>query len=181
MDLNQIQAGLLEVFDENRQLLLRFLTARTRDPAAAEDLLQDIWIKLNEGQRSGPIDSPLAYLYKTCENAVRDAKRSEIRKTARETLWSEQGAIDTSGGQDNLTPEKITVERDRLRHVLNELESLPERTRKIFVDFRINEITQKEIADQHSISISAVEKHLQRAYRVVRIYREKLDAGSEEL
>lgn len=179
--MHQEDSGLSQIFDDNRSLLLRFLIARTRDAGLAEDLLQDIWIKLNDGKQSGPIESPLAYLYKICENAARDAKRSEIRKAARETIWSEQGAIDTSGGQDHLTPEKIAVERDRLRHALTELEKLPERTREIFVDFRMNEITQKEIADQHSISISAVEKHLQRAYRVIKNYREKTDAGLEEL
>ncbi|GAB5486741.1 MAG: hypothetical protein Pars2KO_03110 [Parasphingorhabdus sp.] len=162
-------------------MLLRFLTARTRDAAVAEDLLQDIWIKLNDGKQTGPIESPLSYLYKTCENAVRDAKRSEIRKVARETVWSEQGAIDTAGGQDHLSPEKIVVERDRLQHALEELEKLPERTRDIFIDFRINEVAQKEIAVQHNISISAVEKHLQRAYRVIKTYREKIDAGLEGL
>jgi RNA polymerase sigma-70 factor (ECF subfamily) len=57
---------------------------------------------------------------------------------------------------------------------------MPERTRAIFLDFRVHEIPQKEIADQHAISISAVEKHLQRAYRVIREYRNKMendDAG----
>ena len=99
------RSGLLQVFEDNRALLLRFLTARTRDP------------------------------------------------------------------------EKIAIERDQLRHMLREIEKLPERTRQIFIDFRLNDITQKQIAANLGISISAVEKHLQRAYRVVMDCREKDDAG----
>jgi RNA polymerase sigma-70 factor (ECF subfamily) len=135
------KSGLSQVFEDNRSALLRFLTARTRDPSQAEDLLQDVWIKIDAHTPSGPIDNPLGYLFKTCENGVRDAKRSEIRKLARE------------------------------------MEKLPDRTRQIFIDFRLNEITQKDIAANLDISISAVEKHLQRAYRVIMDYRKKDDAG----
>ena len=173
------KSGLSQVFDDNRAALLRFLTARSRDPALAEDLLQDIWIKLGASKPSGPIDSPLSYLYKMCENAVRDSKRSEARKRARETLWSETVTDIGSDRSDNLTPEKIALERDGLKNVLLELEKLPDRTRKIFVDFRVNEITQKQIAQELGISVSAVEKHLQRAYRVIMDYREKDDAGMD--
>lgn len=171
------RSGLSQVFEDNRSALLRFLTARARDPSLAEDLLQDVWIKIDTLTTSGPIDSPLGYLFKMCENVVRDAKRSEVRKLARETLWSEADSNFAAERSDHLTPEKIALERDQLKHALLELEKLPERTRQIFVDFRLNEISQKQIAADLDISISAVEKHLQRAYRVIMDYREKNDAG----
>lgn len=169
------RSGLSQVFDDSRAALLRFLTARTRDPALAEDLLHDVWIKISTGDQSGPIEKPTGYLYKICENVVRDARRSETRKRARETLWS--GADIGVERSDDLTPEKIALERDQLNKLLVELEKLPDRTRQIIIDFRINEITQREIASNLGISISAVEKHLQRAYRVLMEYREKNDAG----
>lgn len=169
------RSGLSQVFDDSRAALLRFLTARTRDPALAEDLLHDVWIKISTGDHSGPIEKPAGYLYKICENVVRDARRSEMRKRARETLWS--GADIGVERSDDLTPEKIALERDQLNKLLLELEKLPDRTRQIIIDFRINEITQREIAGNLGISISAVEKHLQRAYRVLMDYREKNDAG----
>ncbi|MEO9745881.1 sigma-70 family RNA polymerase sigma factor [Parasphingorhabdus sp.] len=175
--LHSDKSGLSQVFEDNRSALLRFLTARTRDPSQAEDLLQDVWIKIDTHTQSGPIDNPLGYLFKMCENVVRDAKRSEVRKLARETLWSESQSDIFAQRGDQLTPEKIALERDQLKHALLELEKLPDRTRQIFIDFRLNEITQKEIAANLDISISAVEKHLQRAYRVVMDYRKKDDAG----
>lgn len=171
------KSGLSQVFEDNRSALLRFLTARTRDPSLAEDLLQDVWIKIDAHTPSGPIDNPLGYLFKTCENVVRDAKRSEIRKLARETLWSENQSDFVAQRSDQLTPEKIALEHDQLKHAFLELEKLPDRTRQIFIDFRLNEITQKDIAANLDISISAVEKHLQRAYRVIMDYRKKDDAG----
>tara|TARA_R110002110_G_scaffold115627_5_gene286662 strand:+ start:80 stop:661 length:582 start_codon:yes stop_codon:yes gene_type:complete len=171
------RSGLLQVFEDNRALLLRFLTARTRDPSLAEDLLQDIWIKIDSHAVSGPIANPSGYLFKMCENAVRDARRSENRTRLRETAWLDAGLAVGRERSDPLTPEKIAIERDQLRHMLREIEKLPERTRQIFIDFRLNDITQKQIAANLGISISAVEKHLQRAYRVVMDCREKDDAG----
>ncbi len=177
--MQQDKSGLSKVFDDNRALLQRFLAARTRDTALAEDLLQDVWIKITTGTQSGPIDNPLAYLYKMCEYTARDAHRSEVRKLARETLWSEAGSDFSAERSDHLTPEKITIERDQLKRALTELEKLPDKTREIFIDFRINQITQKEIARSQNISISAVEKHLQRAYRVIAKFRKNNDAGMD--
>jgi RNA polymerase sigma factor (sigma-70 family) len=171
------RSGLLQVLEDNRAMLLRFLTARTRDPSLAEDLLQDIWIKIDSHAVSGPIDNPSGYLFKMCENMVRDARRSEDRKRARETAWLEAGSDPVAERSDPLSPEKIMIERDELRHMLRELDKLPDRTRQIVIDFRLNDITQKQIAANLGISISAVEKHLQRAYRVIMDYREKNDAG----
>ena len=167
----------MQVLEDNRAMLLRFLTARTRDPSLAEDLLQDIWIKIDSHAVSGPIDNPSGYLFKMCENMVRDARRSEDRKRVREAAWLDAGSGPVAARSDPLTPEKIVIERDQLRHLLRELEKLPDRTRQIFMDFRLNDISQKQIAANLGISISAVEKHLQRAYRVIMDYREKNDAG----
>lgn len=175
--MDQKHSGLLLVLEDNRSALLRFLISRTRDAALAEDLLQDVWVKIAAAHPAGPIDSPVAYIYKMCENAVRDAKRSDARKLARETLWSETDAGLDGDRTDQLTPEKIAIERDNLKHVLAELETLPERTRQILIDFRLGGMTQKEIASNLEISISAVEKHLQRAYQKIIEYRQKNDAG----
>lgn len=181
--MDQERSGLSAIFEKNRQILMRFMVARTRDTALAEDLLQDIWLKIQDVDRAQPIGNPLSYLFKSCENAVRDAKRSDARKLARETLWVEQGDSHVSGGRDQLTPERIAIERDHLRSVYAELNKLPDRTREIFLSFRVHEKPQQDIANHYNISISAVEKHLQRAYRVIRDYRKKIendDAGGDQ-
>ena len=54
--------GIEAVFLANRDKLVRFLTARGAGDAA-EDLVQDLWLKLS-GRMDGPIANPLAYLYR---------------------------------------------------------------------------------------------------------------------
>ena len=61
----------------NRQALQRFLQARLRGKGDPEDILQDLWVKL-ESLETGPVTEPLAYLYRMTENLVRDRHRAEI-------------------------------------------------------------------------------------------------------
>ena len=53
--------GLATVFMANRETLHRFLRARLRGTGDPEDVLQDLWVKL-ESLETGPVAEPLAYL-----------------------------------------------------------------------------------------------------------------------
>jgi RNA polymerase sigma-70 factor (ECF subfamily) len=55
------------------------------------------------------------------------------------------------------------------------LRALPERTAFIFRQYRVEGASQKAIADELGISLSAVEKHLQRAYKAVLAVRLRQD------
>lgn len=157
--------GLRQVFTQNRNVLLRFLTRRLGDQAAAEDVLQNVWMKFQEKPPSGPIDDPLAFLFSTCENAARDLRRSDMRRHAREGRWVEDQ--DQGQAATHLTPEKQALDRERLDAAERCLAGLPERTRQIFIGFRLEGQSQKELMDVHGISLSAIQKHLQRAYHAL--------------
>jgi RNA polymerase sigma factor (sigma-70 family) len=171
--------GLEAAFTAHRQSLGRFLRARLRNDSDAEDILQDLWLKLSSLE-SGPIAEPLAYLYRMAENLVLDRRRSALRRTNRETEWVKgqidgtiEVAIDTRP-----TAERILLARDHLRRIDDLLESLPERTAFAFRAVRIDGTPQQEIAATLGISLSAVEKHLQRAYRAVLGVQKEMDAES---
>lgn len=159
-----VPGGLAAIFLDQRSTLLRFLTRRLGSQSEAEDALQEVWIKLSERPPSSPIADPLAYLFRMSENAARDLRRSESRRHSREGHWVEQRVAD--GGSDP-SPEDVAVQREHLRAVAARLARLPERTRQIFLAFRVNGRPQKQLAADHGISLSAVQKHLQRAYRAV--------------
>src|SRR5690349_1963962 len=60
--------GLEAVFIAHRTELLRFLRARGAADAA-EDLVQELWLKAS-ASASGPIQDPLAYLYRAANNLM---------------------------------------------------------------------------------------------------------------
>lgn len=169
--------GLQSVFMANRLALARYLRARLRGDTVAEDLLQDLWLKLSSLE-TGPVAEPLAYLFRMAENLLLDRRRSAIRRTNRETEWIRgqiDGTIDHAiDGQPS--PERILLARDHLRRVTAALDALPERTAFAFRAVRIDGVLQRDVAATMGISLSAVEKHLQRAYRAIVDVQQRLDA-----
>ncbi len=173
------QSGLASVFMTNRPALSRFLRARLRGEGDPEDILQDLWIKL-DSVATGPISEPLAYLYRMAENLVLDRRRSAIRRTNRETEWT-KGQIDGNIGMaidGQPSAERTLLARDHLKRVNAALDALPERTAFAFRSVRIDGAPQKDIAIAMGVSLSAVEKHLQRAYRAVVEVQQRLDADN---
>ncbi len=173
-------SGLEAVFLANRPALARYARARFRGGGDAEDILQDLWLKLASIE-TGPVAEPLAYLYRMTENLVLDRRRSAVRRAAREKEWTSgqiEGAVDApiDSAPD---AERILLARDHLRRVDAALEQLPERTAIAFRAVRIDGTPQAEIAASMGISLSAVEKHLQKAYRAIMEIRQRLDADND--
>lgn len=71
--------GLSAIFLNNRPALLRFLRARGAGDES-EDLLQDMWMKLEE-KNLGPVTDPLPYLYRMANNLMLDRYRSATRRS----------------------------------------------------------------------------------------------------
>lgn len=168
--------GLEAIFMANRPALSRYLRVRLRGDGDGEDILQDLWLKLADIDAS-LIAEPLAYLYRTAENLVLDRRRSAQRRSTREQEWT-KGHIDGSiAAPRDAQPsaERALVARDQLRRVDAVLDALPERTAFAFRAVRIDGTPQKQLAAEMGISVSAVEKHLQRGYRAVLELKQQLD------
>lgn len=167
-------AGLEQVYLDNRPALLRFLRARGGGDAA-EDLLQELWIKAAAGV-SGPIRDPLPYLYRTANNLMLDRRRAEMRQARREVEYA--GPLDSSEPASEAPhEERALIAREELRTAQDALSALGERTEAVFRRFRLEGASQKQIAEEEGISLSAVEKHLQKAYRALMQLRRRFDAG----
>jgi RNA polymerase sigma factor (sigma-70 family) len=170
----EAQSGLAAVFLENRTLLLRFLRARGAHELA-EDLLQELWLKAS-ANASKPIADPLAYLFRTASNLILDRNRADLRRQRRESDWANPAPAATAEASDIQSGERMVIARDQLRRVEIALAGLGERTESIFRRFRIDGMSQREIAEEFGISLSAVEKHLRKAYRGLVELRRQLDA-----
>ncbi|WCT72215.1 RNA polymerase sigma factor [Sphingomonas naphthae] len=160
-------SGLEAVLLAHRPMILRFLRARGAG-GDAEDVLQDIWLKLGTARPAGPIADPLGYLLRMADNLMHDRHRASARRSKREASW-----IDAVGGGDAAPADHALAARETLSRADRALSDLGERTRSIFHRFRIDGVEQRQIAADDGISLSAVEKHLQKAYRALMRIREE--------
>lgn len=141
-----------------RPALMSFFLKRVHDHAEAEDLTQDVFARVFGSARCDP-EMHAGYVFQVASNLLRDrARRFSVRTDYRETIGSLYGQ-----GIDWLDPEKIAAARDALTTLAAGLAELPERTRTIFVLYRVENIDKHLIAESFGISRSAVEKHVARA------------------
>ena len=64
---------------------------------------------------------------------------------------------------EDIDPERVLIAREDLTEVLAYLDELGERTKNIFILFRLEGMRQKEIAALYGIGLSTVEKHVMAA------------------
>lgn len=174
-NVEKAETGLRQLLATNLSELRRFMLARKCDPAEVDDLLQDLFLKLDKVE-SGPVSNPRAYLYRMADNLLHDRRRHRRRQEERDDLWAR-----TRTGPDLVravepSPEDSAISRDELARVNAALAEMPERTAEIIGLYRLEGMSQKAIAARLGISLSAVEKHLQRAYRHLHDLRARLDS-----
>lgn len=155
-------AGLRAIFLEQRPMLLRLLTARLGNRADAEDVLQDMFFRI-DSLAQAPIAQPAAFLYRIAANMATDRRIAEGRRGARDTAWLDV----QSEAEDIPNAERAVVARSELRLVEGAIAAMPERMATALRLFRVEGRPQRDIAAELGITISGVEKLLRRAYQQI--------------
>lgn len=145
-----------------RAPLMAYFLKRVHNPADAEDLTQEAFVRLaaHPDQNAGAsIDS---YVFTIAANLLRDrARMFAVRRTNEQV--SLEGLETLPSLIEDLDPERVLLGKEALKDVVRALEELGERTRDIFIMSRLENVPQREIASLYGLSVSAVEKHVIRA------------------
>jgi len=161
-------ANLMGAFAKARPRLEAIARARTGCRATAEDLIQDTWLKLENTRFDGSIDNPGGYITKVAGSVVsshtrKERRRSEIDAELSDLLWE---------SVDMVSPERALIGRERLSAVHAILDELPEKTRRIFLMNRIEQVPHRRIAEALGISEEAVYYHIRRALERLAAFRD---------
>ena len=160
-------SGLAAVYAASRGELLRFLAARCGDAAEAEDLYQDLWLKL-DGASPGPVANARAYLFRMANNLVLDRRRGQQRAMARDRAWiGEGGSLDDRPDPAPLADDAL-VERQEADVLGRAIATLPPGAQRALRLYRLEGLDQGEVAQVMGISRSGVEKNLALAMRQLR-------------
>jgi RNA polymerase sigma-70 factor (ECF subfamily) len=148
--------------------LVRFFTVRTGSAAEAEDIVQEIFVKIAALDASG-IENHAAYLYKLGTNVLLDRIRGRRRGLAREDAYFDAQAGDGGTAADPAanapSPEQAWEARRRLEEVMRVVNEFPPQRRRVFVMHKLEGLSYGEVADALGISKSAIEKHMIAALR----------------
>ena len=136
-----------------RPALMAFFLRRIRDPAEAEDLTQEVFLRMLKRDVDGDADH---YVFQIAQNLLVDrARRASVRRRYQETI----GAIDAPD-VNVLDPEREALGRAELAQFAAALQALPERTRVMFTLYRIEQMSQDDIGEAFGVSKSAVKKQV---------------------
>lgn len=148
-----------EHFETYRREILTFLRRRVRSPEQAEDLSQQVFLRVMQLSDISEIRSPEAYLRATARHVLADFYRSQNARDKGIVLEFQEfrHADETWSPGNSLQTDEFL---DRLAAVLDSLSS---QVQKAFVLSRIYGYTYSEIGRALSISPRTVEKHIAKA------------------
>jgi len=137
---------------------LRRFFARRVDPADVDDLVQDVFVRMQTAQSSQPIENAERYLFRVAQNVLISRHRADGTRE-RHLHTSLDGAIDLG---DDLSPERIAIGREEYARIVQAIAELPPRVRAAFLMHRFENLTYQAIAIRMGITKNSVKELIHR-------------------
>lgn len=164
MSIEQPEPGLAHVFIQNRARLRRIAQGIVRTPEQADDVLQDAYLKLSHGECPRQADRPLGY----CTRVVRNMALDHCRKHSVEANYRcfdvETDDLDIA---DTASPERSMRDKQVICSIDRALQSVPKQTRQAFELYRLEGLTQREIAQRMGCALGLVNAWIADAARAI--------------
>ena len=145
---------------------------RKRVPShRVDDFAQQTLLNVHAHVRNGnTLQNPLAYLYRTASNVVRQHYRDQ--KMA--ALTDAVADIDTLGLESEVpSAERSAVSELEFEAMCVAIGRLPEKCRKAFVLRKVYQYSYKEIAEYSGISVNTAKTYVRRGFEMVQRYYEE--------
>ena len=161
----------MRLYEEKRANLIRFFAGRLRSMAEADDLIQDLYLKVSALERNEPGQQvSSALLYRMAENLMIDRLRSRARAAARDEHWRRDHTTLMDGVPTSEEPnaDDVVAGRQRFAQLTRAVATLPPQTRRAFQLHKLEGWSHADTATAMGMSTSAVEKHISAAMKALR-------------
>lgn len=154
-----------DLYRKYSERILNFISSRIDSREDAENIAQDVWMRMLESKIEICIETVSSYLYKIATNLINDyLRRIYVRnESAEEVERMYQSVNSTTPFQEYVTLELARFEAMRV-------ECLPSQRRIIYKMSRFEEKPVADIAEALQLSFRTVENHLRMGRRDVRDY-----------
>lgn len=143
--------------------LLRQVVTRRVPANDVEDIVQESLVRVWRREGEEPIENPRSYLIRIASAVIIDRARRERTRQLRMHCSLEE----RHHPNDPLSPHRIVLGREQLAIFVRAFQDLPSRTREIVVAIRMEGQSFKSVAERFGVSVSAVEKQVTNALRVL--------------
>ncbi len=159
---------LIAAYLRKRPDLVRFFTLRTGSAATAEDLVQDLFLKISGMDFPDGLRSAEAFLYRIGSNLMLDRLKQQRRQVAREDRWNRESVGEAAEPAASDPPaDEVIAARQRLERLLRGIERLQPQVAAAFRLHKFDGLSHAEVAQRLGVSRSSVEKYIMSALRTL--------------
>jgi RNA polymerase sigma-70 factor (ECF subfamily) len=149
-----------DVFDKNYEYIRNYLYYLSGDIKQAEDLTQDVFLRLWEKRDNVKNDTVRSFLFTIARNSfLKSFRRKKYDLTFKSTIFEQV---------ENESPEYLMELREFDRKLQKTISGLPEKCRVIYLMNRMDEMTYVQIAESLQVSLKTVEKQMSKALAIFR-------------
>ncbi|MCK9410792.1 MAG: RNA polymerase sigma-70 factor [Prolixibacteraceae bacterium] len=160
-----------EIYTKYYRKSYLYVKSYIHDDMASEDIVSEALIKLWEKMKQGPLDTVLPFLFTILKNQSLDyLKHKVIKKNVHEAVrdaLKRELEIRTTTLEASDPVDIFSVEVQQI--IETTLNSLPERTREIFIMSRFGNKPHKEIAELNKVTVKGVDYHIMQSVKALRI------------
>ena len=156
----------LTAYMARRGELTRYFRARLGSEEAAEELVQEIYLKIAR-RPAAVIDNPDAYLFRLGTNLMLDRLKQERRAQRRAAAFRTVYAGEGEPVAEAPAADAALAARQRLDQVIQAVRSLPPAAQTAFRLHKLEGLSHAETAAAMGVSRSSVEKHLMACLRQI--------------
>ena len=158
---------------EYRRQLVGFMYRLCHNPAAAEDLAQEVFLRVYRSRTTyEPSAKFSTWLYRIATNLAVNHARDTRHERPENTVRLDEPDQDTGTtpdlADDALTAEEQLLRRERMAAIRKTVDALPERQRMAVLMHKYQQMDYRQIAAVMKMSESATKSLLFRAYETLR-------------
>jgi RNA polymerase sigma-70 factor (ECF subfamily) len=152
------------IFQKYFKSIYSFVYQTCKQAEDAEDLTQEIFVKLWENSRTVPIKSLKSYLFTLARGIVVDWRRKRINQLVFEKLDEKHEFFMSISEQDD------QVSKEELLSVIRRIaQTIPKRRQEVYRLRWIEGLSRKEIAQRMGITVTTVDIHLRKVLEYLRV------------
>lgn len=152
------RTALQQLLVGNYDNLNQRLTRRLGSAEAADEALQETYLRLEKASLLAPVRRPVHYLYQIALNIAADRRRAETRRM---TAAEIDVVLDLADEAPD--PARVAEARSELRALQRVMDEMPERRRAIFRAVLLENVSRRVIAEKYGVSTRTVDIEVQRA------------------